>query len=79
MTIYISADLTSFWNCASVTIASDKSPADVSDTIKDALYSKAAERINSQRQDIAASMFDPSIADTEVSDETIDDSAEEES
>ena len=60
-------------------IASDKSPADISDTIKDALYSKAAERINSQRPDIAAQMFDPSIADTEVSDETVDDSTEEES
>ena len=55
-------------------IASDKSPADVSDTIKDALYSKAAERINSQRPEVAAAMFDPSIEDTEV-----DDSAEEES
>ena len=43
------------------------------------LYSKAAERINSQRPDIAAQMFDPSIADTEVSDETVDDSTEEES
>ena len=58
-------------------IASDKSPAEVSDTIKDALYSKAAERINSQRPDLAAKLFDPSIADTEVSDETVDDTEEE--
>ena len=64
-------------------IASDKSPADVSDTIKDALYSKAAERINSQRPDIAMQMFDPTSAevDQEVSDEpvdSVDDSTEDE-
>ena len=63
-------------------IATDQSPADISDSIKDTLYAKAAERINSQRPDIAVQMFDPTIADEdgeEVSDETIDDSAEEES
>ena len=64
-------------------IASDKSPADVSDTIKDALYSKAAERINSQRPDIAMQMFDPTgeEVDQEVSDEpvdSVDDSTEDE-
>ena len=56
-------------------IASDKSPADVSDTIKDALYSKAAERINSQRPDIAMQMFDPTIANAEE-EEVSDDSTE---
>tara|TARA_B100000401_G_scaffold305073_1_gene209802 strand:- start:645 stop:863 length:219 start_codon:yes stop_codon:yes gene_type:complete len=64
-------------------IASDKSPAQVTDTIKDALYSKAAERINSQRPDIAMQMFDPTSAevDQEISDEpvdSIDDSTEDE-
>ena len=64
-------------------IASDKSPAEVSDTIKDALYSKAAERINSQRPDIAMQMFDPTgeEVDQEVSDEpvdSVDDSTEDE-
>ena len=58
-------------------IASDKSPADVSDTIKDALYSKAAERINSQTPDIAMQMFDPTIANAEE-EEVSDDSTEEE-
>ena len=53
-------------------IATDKSAADISDSIKDTLYAKAAERINSQRPEVAAAMFDPSIEDTEV-----DDSAEE--
>ena len=54
-------------------IATDKSAADISDSIKDTLYAKAAEKINSQRADIATAMFDPTIADTE------DDSVEEES
>ena len=59
-------------------IASDKSPAEVSDTIKDALYSKAAERINSQRPDLAAQLFDHSIADAEeVSDEPVDSTEED--
>ena len=64
-------------------IAADKSPSEISDSIKDALYAKAAERIESQRPDVAAQMFDPTTADvdtnTEVSDETIEDSPEEES
>ena len=64
-------------------IASDKSPAQVTDTIKDALYNKAAERINSQRPNIAMQMFDPTSAevDQEISDEpvdSIDDSTEDE-
>ena len=58
-------------------IATDASATDISDSIKDTLYAKAAERINSQGPDIAASMFDPSIADTEVSDEPVDSTEEE--
>ena len=38
-------------------IATDKSAADISDSIKDTLYAKAAEKINSQRPDVAASIF----------------------
>ena len=64
-------------------IATDQSAAQVTDTIKDALYNKAAERINSQRPDIAMQMFDPTSAevDQEVSDEpvdSVDDSTEDE-
>ena len=55
-------------------IATDASAADISDSIKDTLFTKSAERIQSQKPDIAMQMFDPSIEDTEV-----DDSAEEES
>tara|TARA_B100000614_G_scaffold248314_1_gene256091 strand:+ start:57 stop:242 length:186 start_codon:yes stop_codon:yes gene_type:complete len=54
-------------------IATDSSASDISDSIKDTLYAKAAERINTQRPDVAAKLFDPSIADAE------DDSAQEES
>ena len=64
-------------------IATDKSAAEISDSIKDTLYSKAAERIQSQKPDIAMQMFDPTSAeiDQEVSDETVDsvdDSTEDE-
>ena len=54
-------------------IATDASATDISDSIKDTLYAKAAERINSQRPDVAASIFDPTIEDSE------NDSTEEES
>ena len=57
-------------------IATDASPTDISDSIKDTLYAKAAERINSQRPDIAAQMFDSTIADEDTE---VDDSVEEES
>ena len=60
-------------------IATDASPTDISDSIKDTLYAKAAERINSQRPDIAMQMFDPTIADEEeVSDEVVDTAEDEE-
>ena len=59
-------------------IATDQSPSEVTDKIKDTLYSKAAERIQSQKPDIAMQMFDPTIADAEeVSDEPVDSTEEE--
>ena len=61
-------------------IAMDKSPSEVTDKIKDALYGKAAERIDALKPDIAAQMFD-ATTDDEVSDEPVDsmdDSTEEE-
>lgn len=39
-------------------IASDESPSQISDTIKDILYAKAAEKIDQYRPVIAASLFD---------------------
>ena len=64
-------------------IATDKSAAEVTDTIKDVLYAKAAERIEAQKPDIAAAMFDPTAdeVEDEVSDapvDSMDDSYEEE-
>jgi hypothetical protein len=39
-------------------IAGDSAPSDISDKIKEVLFAKASEKINSVRPDIAASMFD---------------------
>ena len=44
-------------------IATDSSAADISHKIKDTLYAKASEKIESQRSDVAVSMFDPSTED----------------
>jgi len=46
-------------------IGSDSSASDISDKIKDVLYSKAAERINTIRPAVGASMFGDSNLDTE--------------
>jgi len=68
-------------------IATDKSPSEITDRIKDVLYTKASERIETQKPDIATQMFDPSGNEEEfedaeeVSDEPVDeleDSTEEE-
>ena len=52
-------------------IAMDKSPSEVTDTIKDVLYGKAAKRIDALKPDIASQMFD-GTNDDEVSDEPVD-------
>jgi|TARA_Y100000385_G_scaffold691_1_gene747 hypothetical protein len=39
-------------------VGSDSSASDISDRIKDVLYAKAAERINTIRPTVGASMFD---------------------
>jgi hypothetical protein len=38
-------------------IAGDSSPSDVSDKIKEILFSKASEKINSVRPEVTTSMF----------------------
>ncbi|QPX48179.1 hypothetical protein PQC13_gp214 [Synechococcus phage S-SRM01] len=38
-------------------IASDGSPSDVSDKIKELLYAKSADRVDSARPEVAAMMF----------------------
>ena len=64
-------------------IATDSSPSEVTDKIKDVLYGKAAERIDALKPDVAQQMFDPTVdeVEDEVSDEPVDsmdDSTEEE-
>ena len=49
-------------------IATDASPSEVSDAIKNALYSKAAEKIEGVRPIVASSMFGEK--EYEVEDET---------
>lgn len=39
-------------------IATDSKPSDISDAIKNALFAKAAEKVDGLRPTIAASMFD---------------------
>ena len=45
-------------------IAQDAKSAEVSDRIKDVLYTKSAEKIDTFKPDIASSMFDPSNLET---------------
>ena len=47
-------------------IATDSSSSDVSDKIKDLLYTKAADKIESQRSDVAMSMFNQSEPEVET-------------
>ena len=47
-------------------IASDQSSNDISDAIKDALYAKSAEKIDTLKPTVSASIFD----EPEVEDET---------
>ena len=51
-------------------LVSDESPSQVSDKIKDILYSKSAEKIKDVRPDVASSLFDD--GEVEDSEETTD-------
>ena len=50
-------------------IATDASPSDVSDKLKDALMAKAAARIDALRPEVASTVFDEVPEEEEVSDE----------
>ena len=50
-------------------IVADESPSDISDKIKEALYTKAAEKVDNTRPNVALSMFDTE-QETEVETET---------
>ena len=52
-------------------IISDESPSNISDTIKDMLYAKSAEKVDAFRPDVATSTFNPAPeVETEVDTET---------
>ena len=52
-------------------IIADESTSNISDTIKDMLFTKSAEKIDSFRPDVAASTFNPTPeVETEVETET---------
>ena len=47
-------------------IATDSAASEVTDKLKDILFTKSAERIESQRQNISASMLDEPEVETET-------------
>ena len=52
-------------------IIADESPSNISDTIKDMLFAKSAEKIDAFRPDVATSTFNPAPeVETEVDTET---------
>ena len=51
-------------------IVTDSSPSDISDKIKDVLLSKSAERIEADRSNVGASMFNNSEVDEVQPEET---------
>ena len=55
-------------------LVSDESPAQVSDKIKDILYSKSAEKIKDVRPDVATSLFDDGEVEESVENWTINSS-----
>jgi hypothetical protein len=59
-------------------IAINSSASDVSDKIKEILFSKAAERIDAARPYVAADMFGESDIDYDVDEEETDQSEEQE-
>ena len=51
-------------------IIADESPSQISDTIKDALFSKSAERVDAFRPQVSSSIFDNGEVEDEVEAET---------
>ena len=51
-------------------IIADDSPSQVSDTIKNALFAKSAERVDAFRPDVASTMFADDKVEDEVEAET---------
>ena len=58
-------------------IATDASPSDVSDKIKDALMAKAAERIDAFKPEVASTVFDGEVPEEEEVVDELEDEDEE--
>ena len=50
-------------------MATDESPSQISDRIKDMLMAKSAERVDNFRPDVASSVFDGEQPEEEIEDE----------
>ena len=60
-------------------IIADESPSNISDTIKDMLFAKSAEKVDAFRPDVATSTFNPAPeAEAEVETEVDTETTEEE-
>ncbi len=59
-------------------IATDQKASEVTDKIKDLLYTKAAERVDASKGATATAMFNPTPEESEVEQEGSDDPAEQE-
>ena len=53
-------------------IITDESPSQISDAIKDMLYAKTAERVNSYKQTAADAIFNNGYDEEEVSDNELE-------
>ena len=59
-------------------IATDQKASEVTDKIKDILYTKAADRVDASKSAAASAMFNPSSEEPEVEQEVSDEPAEQE-
>jgi hypothetical protein len=59
-------------------IATNQSPSDISDKIKEILYAKSAEKINEVTPHVSASMFGQEVDEDEYEDEEDDEYEDEE-
>ncbi len=59
-------------------MATDESPSQISDRIKDMLFAKSAERVDKFRPDVASSVFDGEQPEEEIESELEDEEGGEE-
>jgi len=59
-------------------MATDESPSQISDRIKDMLFAKSAERVDNFRPNVASSVFDGEQSEEEIENEPEDEEGGEE-